>query len=79
VWLHFLSSRSRIALLLRVLLRDIIQFDRLAGDDCIVLLSVDWGAVASEASGAVCKAVLVEEDACQENAPLASMSRTRKK
>jgi hypothetical protein len=63
------------ALLLRVLLRDMVQFDGLGGDDCVVLLGVGW--CAPEACAAVCQAMLVEEDACQENAPLASADKGR--
>jgi hypothetical protein len=73
VWLYFLSSRSRIALLLR----DLVQFDGLGGDNGVVFLGVGRCAVASEACGTVCQAVLVEEDACQENAPLASADKGR--
>jgi hypothetical protein len=65
------------ALLLRVLLRDMVHFDGLGGDDCVVLLGVGWCAVSPEACSAVCQAMLVEEDACQENAPLASADKGR--
>jgi hypothetical protein len=46
-----------------VVLRDIVHLNGLRGDDCVALLRVVGGSVASEAAGAVCEAVLVEEDA----------------
>jgi hypothetical protein len=57
--LYFLSRSNRILLLHWVLLRDIVEFDGLGGDDCVALLGIGYWSVASEAAGAVRQAVLV--------------------
>ena len=47
-----------------MVLRDIVHLNGLRSDDCVALLRVGGGSVASEvqAAAAVCEAVLVEED-----------------